>query len=173
MNRKKVSPLPSQEGDPAGHGPWALGQQVVIFVKKAAFSQQAYPTPRWTWPCSWTHSSQVTPWPGFPCLRTSCFVSLCGSHPAGWQESVQLPICKCPGVRPALPGTHPKPRKSQPPCAHILSQHLLSSVIKDGRISSLGKSRPSHQARICPTVTSGTVPSEHSNPRGWEDVSLQ
>ena len=173
MNRKKASPLPSPRRRPhRGHGPWVSGSVGGKFVKKAAFSQQGHPTPGWTG-CVLGHTASCHPLARLFVPWTSCFVSLCGSHPAAWQESVQRPICKCPRVRPALPGIHPRPRKSQPPCAHFLSQHLLSSVIADGPFLPLEKLALTPGLPFCPAMTSGTVPSELNNLRGLEDIRLQ
>ncbi|MXQ79537.1 hypothetical protein E5288_WYG007106 [Bos mutus] len=51
-------------------------------------------------------------------------------------------------------------------------KHLLSSVIADGPSLPLEKPALTPGPPSCPAVTSGTVPSEHNNPRGEDPESI-
>lgn len=136
-------------------------------MKKAAFSQQGHPTPRWMWPCSWTHS----------------FVSPLGQALRSMDKLLcllmWLPSCLLAGVSATAHLQVPwsqacsawNPPKAQKEPASLCSfpvPALLSSVIADGPSLPLEKPALTPGPPSCPAVTSGTVPSEHNNPRGME-----
>ena len=151
MKQKESIPstFPTVERPHSGHGPWACESVGGTFVKKAAFSQQGHPTPRWTWPCSWTHS----------------FVSPLGQALRSMDKLLcllmWLPSCRLAGVRATAHLQVPwsqacsawNPPKAQKEPASLCSSPVPApALLCDcwGLIPSLGKASPHTRPTILP-----------------------